>query len=109
MKSITVTRTGQTSLRFKGEEIASAQSSSNRAHPNYSGETGISWLYTLYRTEGGTYVAAKVMHSLWQGSSDEYMGTVCASEDEVIAFFGQDWLAHELYEEADIANVELVN
>ena len=100
-------RDGKPSLKFKGELIASVESSADRAHPDYSGTTGRWSELDLYRTETGQYVAARVDNTLWQGDHNLYSAEVCSSESEVIEFFGQGRLAQTLYAEAEIDNVEV--
>jgi hypothetical protein len=39
---------------------------------------------------------------------DAHEAEVCYSEDAVIEFFGADWLAKRLYNQADIEAVEVI-
>ena len=70
METITLKRSGERPLTFTGEEVASASTSMNNAHPAYSGETGICHEARIYRTDTQVYVLEFVTHSAWQGSLD---------------------------------------
>lgn len=94
------------SIRFKGELIAEASSSANRASGSYSGAPGRWTELKLYRTAGGRYVAQSVGHTQWQGEHTRYAAQVCETAADVIAFFGHGWLAKELYDDADIEDVQ---
>lgn len=92
-------------IRFSGELIASASSSDNRAMgSSYSGVTGRWTELELYKTKGGKFVCHTIERTRWQGERDRCSGKVCDTIDDVIEFFGQDWLAQELYDEAKIDN-----
>ena len=71
MQAITVPRTGMRGLAFTGEELADVATSSDRAHPDYSGATGRAARVRLYRTAEGQYVAAVTHYSQWQGELPE--------------------------------------
>ena len=108
MEDIIIERDGQSSLKFRGEEIASAASSQNNASSYYSGSTGRWTELTLYKTAKGKFVCHEVGRTCWQGEHDRHSGAVCETEAEVIAFFGHGWLAKNLYSEAGIEDVESV-
>lgn len=59
----------------------------------------------LYRTESGRYVCHTIGRTQRPGEHDRYSGQVCETEADVIAFFGQRWLAKKLYDQAGIRNV----
>jgi hypothetical protein len=101
-RQFVLTRTNNPGLRFRGVLIAEASSSPDRAHPRFSGQTGIWHELSLYQMTDGRFVAHKQEHSLWVGARSVQIGAVCADESEVYAFFGYDWLAMALYDEADI-------
>jgi hypothetical protein len=75
---------------------------------SYSGSTGRWTELRLYKTKSGKYICSCVGRTRWQGEHDRFSGSVCDSIDEVISFFGNGWLAKELYEEAKIdASIEI--
>lgn len=94
------------SLRFAGEVLGHAASSDNNAMgSSYSGTTGRWSELTLYKTIGGKFVCHQVGHTRWDGERTRYTGKVCETVAEVVEFFGQRWLAKELYADAEIDNV----
>lgn len=95
-------------IRFQGELIAEASSSANSASGRHSGATGRWTELKLYRTAGGRYVAQSIGHTQWQGEHTRYSAKVCETAADVIAFFGHGWLAKELYDDADIEDVQHV-
>jgi hypothetical protein len=82
-------------LRFVGELIADVQSEE---------KVGRSRRMKLWRTKGGRYVCQDIGITYWVNEVDRYQAQVCETEAEVIAFYGQGWLAKRLYEEAEIDN-----
>lgn len=72
MNTYTLQRTGDTPLRFRGERIAEASSRI------VGGQERNRWFeLALYRTVGGTYVAAIGFRSQWQGEHDEDRAAAC--------------------------------
>lgn len=108
METITLENDNAPEVRFTGELIATAKSSSNNASGHYSGATGRWTELRLYRTAGGRYVAQSVGHTQWAGEHTRYNTVVCETAADVIAFFGHGWLAKELYGEAGIEDVQHV-
>lgn len=54
----------------------------------------------LYRTTmSGKFVCQRITHAQRLGEHDRYEGEVCEGYNEVTKFFGDGWLAKELYEE----------
>lgn len=104
METITLINDNAPDIRFNGELIASARSSSNNAHSNYSGSVGRWMMLKLYRTAGGKFVCQSIGCTQWQGEKDRYKAAVCETEADVIEFFGHGWLAKDLYEEAGITD-----
>jgi hypothetical protein len=49
-----------------------------------------------------------LQHLLLDGERDACEAAVCNSLDAVIEFFGADWLAKKLYEQAGIEAVEVI-
>jgi len=109
MKEYIVQRSNAADLRFNGEIVAHTESSANNASgSSYSGQTGRWSELTLYKTAGGKYVCAQIGRTQWQGEHDRYSGDVCETVQDVIAFFGHGWLAKDLYEIAEIEDIEEV-
>jgi hypothetical protein len=108
-EEIIVRRDNERDLRFTGTRIAARSSSPDKARPNYSGSPGRWSELTLYKTEGGKWVAAKVGHTQWQGEKDRFSAAVCDTPQAVVDFFGANWLAKELYEEAGLDAAEDVD
>jgi len=90
------------------EVIAEASSSPNNAFREYSGTAGRWSELRLYRTRGGKYICEQIGRTQWQGEHDRHSGAVCETEVEVQEFFGHGWLAKELYDDAGIAAVEII-
>ncbi len=105
---ITVERAGERDIRFVGELIATATSSDNNASSDYSGSTGRWAELRLYRSRGVKFVCSQIGKTRWQGEHDRHSGAVCDTAAEVVAFFGLGWLAKELYADAAIDCVEIV-
>lgn len=103
METFEVQRDNDANLKFSGELIASRASSPDQAfHSNYSGSVGRWTEFRLYKTVKGKYICSSIYRTQWEGERDKYNGEVCETTDSVIEFFGHDWLAKELYEEAGI-------
>ncbi|MDV6345398.1 hypothetical protein [Nitrosomonas sp. Is37] len=56
----------------------------------------------LYRTKSGKFVCQRIYRTQRQGEQDVHEGEVCEDRSEVIKFFGDGWLAKELFEDAGI-------
>ena len=108
METIIIQRDNDKDLKFTGENVASASSSENSAMSNYSGSTGRWTELNLYKTKGGKFVCEQIGYTCWQGEHTRRKAVVCETEEEIIDFFGQGWLAKDLYESAGIENVEEV-
>ena len=103
MEEFEVIRDKEQNLKFKGELIASSYSSDNNAMgSSYSGSTGRWNELRLYKTAGGKFICSSIGRTRWQGERDRFSGCVCETIDGVISFFGNGWLAKDLYEEANI-------
>jgi len=53
----------------------------------------------LYRTQGGKYICSQIGRTQWQREHDRHSGAVCETAECVCEFFGNGWLAKELYAE----------
>ena len=109
MKTIIVERTDGKDIKFIGECIAAASSSDERAHPSYSGSVGRSTALKLFVTQGGKYICQRIERTRWQGERNRYEGAVCNSHEEVIVFFGDGWLAKEIYDDAEIDSAMMID
>ena len=91
------------SLLFTGQCLASVASSDNQAAGlDYSGQRGRCRSYGLYKTQGGKYICRRIDCTARDDERDCYSAKVCDTLDQVKDFFGYDWLAKDLYEEAGI-------
>lgn len=110
MDKHTVYRSNDATITFVGECIAHTASSPNQAMgSSYSGSTGEWSELSLYRTEAGRYICARVDRTQWQGCQDVHSAGVADTHDDIIDFFGQGLLAHEVYEQANIQNAIFVD
>jgi len=77
-------------ILFTGELLAFVSSDENN-----SGR----WTeLALYKTKGGKYICHQIGRTRYIGERDRFSGKVCSTAEEVIEFFGHQWLAKELYE-----------
>lgn len=108
--TITLSVDNKPDIRFTGECIGAASSSDNNASgSSYSGSTGRWTELKLYKTIGGRYICHQVGRTRWQGERDLYKAKVCETEEDVISFFGHRWLAKELYANAGIEDVSVID
>ena len=84
-------------LAFCGELVASASSSHESAHPDYSGEVGRWEKLKIYKTIRNNLVCHRETLSLWVGERTISSTKVCTTIDEARKFFGDGALAQELY------------
>lgn len=110
MEQVIIERDNGKAISFKGKLLAKVSSSPNIAMgSSYSGYTGTWQILKLYKTEKGSYVCQRINRTQWQGSRDTYEAAICKHDLEIYDFFGYDWLAKELYIEADVNNFEVVD
>ena len=102
METLIVERDDDRSIKFKGHVIARASSSGNSGMHDFSGETGRWKELKLYKTVGGKFICEQIDATMWSGERNFTRGAVCDDKDEVIDFFGGDWLAKQLYAHAEI-------
>ncbi len=109
METYTIQRDMDKDLQFTGKGTASVASTpeKNKGHP-YSGYISKWTELSLHKTQAGAFVCGRVSRITLDGERDTHEGAVCNSVDAVIAFFGTDWLAKELYDRAEIEAVEIV-
>jgi hypothetical protein len=102
-QDITVWRDNAPEIAFKGACIGGA---SSRSQYNDNGR----WtdLY-LYQTVGGKFVCYERNNSQWQGERTKHKAEVCTNHAEVVAWFGQGRVAKELYADAGISNVQVID
>lgn len=93
-------------LKFTGKKIASVTSTSDKSRGQ--GYINESTVLSLYRTKRGAFVCERATCLVWDDERDIYEGAICNSVDTIIAFFGTDWLAKALYDQAAIEAVEVI-
>jgi hypothetical protein len=109
MQEFQIDRDDDASLSFTGELLAKVSSSDNNASgSSYSGQAGRWQVLALYKTEGGKLICERIDRTCWQGERDSHAAKVCTDNNEVIDFFGHDWLAKDLYDEAGINAAEMI-
>lgn len=89
-------------LNFEGEMIGEALSCLDSPDRLYGGSDCRWSELRLYRSADGQYICEQVRSSHWKAANQRHKVAVCASKAQIVAFFGQDWLARELYADADI-------
>ena len=110
MKKIHLAIDDQPEIQFVGELIASEKSSDKRELGwRYSGEHGRWKEMEIYRTQAGNLVCHQIYKTRWQGEEDVAIAKVCKTDAEVVEFFGNCWVAKELYKEAGIENVQHID
>ena len=96
-----VVRDKAANLKFNGVLVASVASSDNNASgSSYSGSVGRWTVLSLYKTHGGKFICSKIGRTRCAGERDRFSAEVCDTKEQVVAFFGHDWLAKDLYAEA---------
>lgn len=110
MESFEIVKDNGPALAFDGELLAKVSSNPNVAYgSSYSGEVGRWQVLALYKTQGGKFICERINRTQWQGERDKHNAKVCASNKEVIEFFGHSWLAKDLYYEAGINAAERID
>jgi len=98
-----IERDSGSDLKFTGVRLAFVSS-----RDDYN-DRGRWFNLELWRTIGGKFVCKKEEVTLWQGERNTHSVQVCDNIADVIAFFGQNWVSKDLYAEAGIGNVELLD
>lgn len=95
---------------FKGKVIAHVSGESVcRMISKATGSVKKCWMeLILYHANTGEYVCQRICRTVQESERDAYEGKVCSDHSEVIGFFGDNWLARELFEEAGINISELL-
>lgn len=101
METTIVKRDNDKDIKFCGEEIAAA---SSNTHSNFRWSE-----LTLYKTKGGKFICQEIGVTCVDGETDRHSAEICETIDEVNAFFGNGWLAKELYDNAGFEIVEEVD
>ena len=91
-------RDNQPGVKFRGRLLHRVCSDGNSGSHNYGGAVGRSTDHALYETQAGDYVCQTIHRTQWQGEQNSHQVLVCRTVDEVIEFFGQDWLAKQLFD-----------
>lgn len=84
-EKVTLPRTAQRPLTFEGRELATGESHTNNAHPDYSGQVGKATRATVYQTRGGNLVLEVVHWTVWQGETDEYTAHVYDTSEALLS------------------------
>ncbi len=109
METIILEVDNEPNIRFCGECIAAVESSDNQAAGRfYSGRGGRWTRLKLFKTSSGKYVCHQVGVTCIKGERNRHSADVCESIEQVKDFFGHRWLAKELYDEAAIEDVTVV-
>jgi hypothetical protein len=96
--------TNQPNIIVKGKLQAYASSTDNQAMTSYySGSTGEWQTFALYETTAGQFVCHKSKCSKWVGVRDYFEALVTEDPSDIMEFFGNDWLAQDLYAELELA------
>lgn len=91
MKDYVVTCTGQESLVFSGEILASVDNKDELLFSNLA-----CWSeFAVFKTASGSYVGRQAHFSL--NAINHYMGVECVDVEGLILFFQQGFLARKLY------------
>ncbi|WP_029889833.1 hypothetical protein [Polycyclovorans algicola] len=88
-------------IQFTGEIVAEVQSSGEFGH-KFSGEIGSWTVLALYRTIGGRYICQLAEMNIIQGRANRIRAVVVDEITQVREFFGEGWLADELYAEIEV-------
>ena len=90
---------------FEGKLIASVTSKAvaELIAKGLDGNPNTGWLeLVLYRASTGEYICQRIHRDQRSNVKTQYEGEVCEDSGEVTRFFGDGWLARELFEEAGI-------
>lgn len=109
MKEYTLANDHGMDLRFTSERLAVVGTSSDLASSNYSGTTGRWTTLKLFKTTGGKFVGQIIQHTQHQGERDSFGALVCDDLYAAFAFLGRNPLAKNLYEEAGLECVSLID
>jgi len=82
-------------LTFTGYLVAWSSSMSHKNHKRWTD-------LNLYRTKGGVYICEEIGRSTVDGEKDLRQVETAKTDNEVIEFFGDGWLAKKLYDFAGI-------
>lgn len=73
-------------------------------------DQGLNWtVSTIYLSIQGKFVCQSVIQKFNTSERNRYITQVVDDEAGVIEFFGQGWMAKELYKKAGIRNVETLS
>ena len=89
---------GKPNFAFVGEFLGEATSSPCQEIDGWwSGDIGRWQCLELYKTRAGNFVCSTIHYTEHTGERTKYEGEVYKTVEEVLKFFGHDWLAKELY------------
>lgn len=108
IRTFSLKRTAQAPLQFSGEYLAYAETSVDRAHPDYSGRPGGSEAIELYRRDDNKLIVLVHEITLWDGADDVWTVTVCDTADEVRMVLSgiRVRIIDELIEESELENID---
>ena len=100
---INISVDGSHDIEFSGVLIASESTSDNATDKKrYSGKSGVWTELYLYKTRDGRYVCARKERTKWVNQKEHSIAKFCYSIDEIKRFFGDSWIANELYKSSGI-------
>lgn len=105
---INIPRETGKNLKFKGDHIATVRSFPDQSKAAYSGSNERWTSLSLYLTQAGTFVCERVGHTRRINERVRREAFACPSQEGVAEFFGNDWLAKELYDHCGIEAVEVI-
>lgn len=109
MNNYIIENEGKKDYKFEGEHIAYVRTYPDTNYNDLYSGSNTSWQeLTLYITNKKNYIGVKDECSLYIADKTKRDTAILKTEEDIIEFFGQDYLAHQLYKEADIDNMEEV-
>lgn len=95
-------RLSEPSIQFIGKLLASVESSPHPNATDFSGRNDTWTVLELFALESSARVCVYRVCSKWSNIEDYNIVSIAKSDDEVCAFFGDDWLEKALYKKARI-------
>jgi len=103
--SFLLRRSGLPDVRFAGHVVAAVSSKADPPQKRWRN-------YAIYRTKSGKLVLEKEGITTMPGEEDRHKVLILddleAPSKEIIKFFGRDSLAKDLYADAEISDVEVI-
>ncbi len=109
MNTYIIENEGKKDYKFMGEVLAEVRTyPDTSADRFYSGSNTSYQELTLYKTSKNNYIGVKDDCSMYIGDKTQRTTAILKNKNDIIDFFGQSFLAHQLYHEAEIDNTEEV-